>query len=63
VAWPWGLSALSWRFLDGWEAAGALEASSTPLRRYEADALLRLSYAFGRASPDPRLRGQRPEVP
>jgi hypothetical protein len=63
VAWPWGLSALSWRFLDGWEAAGALEASSTPLRRYEADALLRLSYAFGRASRDPAARGQRSEAP
>ena len=63
VAWPWGLSALSWRFPAGWEAAGALEASSSPLRRYEADALLRLSYAFGRASPDPAARGQRSEAP
>jgi hypothetical protein len=63
AAWPWGLSALSWRFLDGWEAAGALEASSTPLRRYEADALLRLSYVFGRASQDRLARGQHPEAP
>lgn len=62
VAWPWGLSALSWRFHEGWEAAAALEASSTPLRRYEADALLRLSYAFGRASADPRGRVQRSEA-
>jgi hypothetical protein len=50
VAWPWGLSALSWQFTDGWDAAGALEASATPLLRYEADALLRLSYVFGRTA-------------
>lgn len=48
AAWPWGLSALSWRSRDGWDVAGALEASSTPLHRYEADALVRLSYALGR---------------
>ncbi|MGA3121887.1 MAG: hypothetical protein ABSF69_14060 [Polyangiaceae bacterium] len=47
VAWPWGLSALSWRSRDGWQVAGALEASATPLLRYEADALVRLSYALG----------------
>jgi hypothetical protein len=47
AAWPWGLTALSWRSLDGWEVAGALEASSTPLHRYEADALVRLSLALG----------------
>jgi hypothetical protein len=50
TAWPWGLTALTWRAADGWEIAGALEASSTPLHRYEADALLRLSMALGSAS-------------
>jgi hypothetical protein len=43
VAWPWGLMALSWHAQSGWEIAGALEASSTPQHRYEADALLRVS--------------------
>jgi hypothetical protein len=52
AAWPWGLSALSWRSADGWELAGALEASSTPRQRYEADALLRLSCALD-AAPRP----------
>jgi hypothetical protein len=63
AAWPWGLSALSWRSHGGWEVAGALEASSSPLRRYEADALLRLTYALGgppstgpAAGPYPGLR-------
>jgi hypothetical protein len=46
AAWPWGLSALSWRSGAGWNVAAAIEASSSPLHRYEADALLRLSYAF-----------------
>jgi hypothetical protein len=46
AAWPWALSALSWRSRTGWEVAGALEASSTPQQRYEADALLRLTYAL-----------------
>jgi hypothetical protein len=50
VAWPWGLSALSWRSKSGWEVAGAVEASSTPLRRYETDALVRLTYALTSAS-------------
>jgi hypothetical protein len=52
AAWPWGLAALTWRAPDGWEIAGALEASSTPLHRYEADALVRLSMAFGGRSRD-----------
>ncbi|HEY1697628.1 MAG TPA: hypothetical protein VGG39_35950 [Polyangiaceae bacterium] len=43
VAWPWGLMALAWRPHGGWELAGAVEASSTPVHRYEMDALLRLS--------------------
>jgi hypothetical protein len=46
VAWPWGLMALSWRSRSGWEVASAVEASSTPLHRYETDALLRLSRAL-----------------
>jgi hypothetical protein len=46
VAWPWGLMALSWRSRSGWEVAGAVEASSTPLHRFEVDALLRLSRAL-----------------
>jgi hypothetical protein len=46
IAWPWGLTALSWRSRNGWEVASALEASSTPQQRYEVDALLRLSRAF-----------------
>jgi hypothetical protein len=53
AAWPWGLSALSWRSRDGWEVAGALEASSTPQRRYEADALVHLSCALDVGSPMP----------
>ena len=43
VCWPWGLLALSWRSRAGWEVATAVEASSTPMHRYETDALLRLS--------------------
>jgi len=43
VFWPWGLLALSWRSRAGWDVAGAVEASSTPAHRYEADALVRLS--------------------
>jgi hypothetical protein len=58
VAWPWALSALSWRSPKGWEVAGALEASATPLHRYETDALLRLSYALDRGSAGPSGRGQ-----
>jgi hypothetical protein len=41
--WPWGLLALSWRSHDGWEAAGGVEAASTPEHRYELNALVRLS--------------------
>jgi hypothetical protein len=46
AAWPWGLMALSWRSRSGWEVASAVEASSTPLHRYETDALLRISRAL-----------------
>lgn len=56
VAWPWGLGALSWRTHDGWEVAGAVEAFSSPLRRYEANALVRLSRSFG----DPPSSARRP---
>jgi hypothetical protein len=45
-AWPWGLSALSWKSRRGWEVAAAVEASSSPLRRYETNALLRVSGAL-----------------
>jgi hypothetical protein len=58
TVWPWGLTALTWRAPGGWEIAGALEASSTPLHRYEADALVRLSMALGGTSSD--VAGQRP---
>jgi hypothetical protein len=57
VVWPWGLSALSWRSADGWELAGALEASSTPRQRYEADALVRLSCALDTAARPPPGQG------
>lgn len=43
-AWPWGLLALSWRSLTGWEAAAAVEAASTPEHRAEVNGLFRLSH-------------------
>ncbi len=46
AAWPWALSALSWRSSDDWEVSSALEASSTPQQRFEADALVHVSYAM-----------------
>lgn len=58
VAWPWGLSSLSWRSPEGWEVAGALEVSSTPLHRYEADALVRLSWALDSVATNKVARGQ-----
>ncbi len=58
TVWPWGLTALTWRAPGGWEVAGALEASSTPLHRYEADALVRLSMALGGATSDRAGQGQ-----
>jgi hypothetical protein len=57
VAWPWGLSGLSWRSDHGWELAGALEASATPQHRYETDVLVRLSCALDRPSRAPPGRG------
>jgi hypothetical protein len=43
LAWIWGLMALSWRSHDGWEVAGAVEASTSPQHRYRADALVRIA--------------------
>jgi hypothetical protein len=58
AAWPWGLASLSWGSRDGWEVAAAVEASSSPLRRYEANALVRLSRSLGDApAAAPRQRG------
>ncbi len=63
AAWPWALSALSWRSPRGWEIAGALEGSSTPQRRYELDALLRLSCALEGQPPVAPRRGQQAQSP
>jgi hypothetical protein len=45
--WPWGLLAIAWRpttwWGKGWETAAAMEAASTPVHRYETNALIRLS--------------------
>jgi hypothetical protein len=45
--WPWGLMAFAWRpttqWGKGWETAAAIEAASTPVHRYETNALIRLS--------------------
>jgi hypothetical protein len=45
--WPWGLMALAWRpttwWGKGWETAAAVEAASTPVHRYETNALIRLA--------------------
>jgi hypothetical protein len=47
AVWPWGLMALAWRpnagWGAGWETAAAVEAASTPVHRYETNALVRLS--------------------
>jgi hypothetical protein len=59
-AWPWGLMALSWHSRTGWEVAGAVEASATPQRRFETDALLRVARAFDSAPPYPPA-GQGPK--
>jgi hypothetical protein len=53
AAWPWGLSALSWRSRDGWEVASAVEASSTPQQRYELDALVHVSCLLGGSTRTP----------
>ncbi|HMJ55744.1 MAG TPA: hypothetical protein VK540_26900 [Polyangiaceae bacterium] len=43
AAWPWVLAALAWRPGKGWEAAGAVEAGSTPRYRFEWNGLVRLA--------------------
>jgi hypothetical protein len=43
AAWPWLLGALSWRAGKGWEAAGAIEAGSTPRYSFEWNGLLRVA--------------------
>jgi hypothetical protein len=43
TAWPWALAALSWRPGKGWEAAGAVEAGSTPRYRFEWNGLARIA--------------------
>jgi hypothetical protein len=45
AVWPWGLVALR-RQIGGWEAAAAVEASSSPEHRYRIDALARLAGAW-----------------
>jgi hypothetical protein len=60
AAWPWALSALSWRSREAWEVAGALEASSTPQQRYEANALVHVSYAMDDGPRSPQALGQSP---
>lgn len=44
--WPWGLLALAWRSPSGWEAAGAVEAASTPQHAFEFNGLVRVSRAL-----------------
>lgn len=51
LAWPWGLSALSWRSRDAWEVAAAVEASASPVQRYEVDGLLRLARSLDLGAP------------
>jgi hypothetical protein len=51
AAWPWGLSALSWRSRDAWEVAAAVEASASPAQRYEIDGLVRLSKTLDLGAP------------
>jgi len=63
AAWPWGLVALSWRSDDGWALAAAMEASSSPLHRYEGDALVRLSRAFDTATSGKLARRWAPGAP
>jgi hypothetical protein len=45
--WPWGLVALRFTPLAGWQVAGAVEASSTPQSTSSVNALLRLTYFAG----------------
>jgi hypothetical protein len=45
--WPWGLVALGWSPLPGWEVGAALEAGATPENVFAIDGLFRASYRFG----------------
>ena len=50
--WPWALGAVTWRPSEGWELAGAVEASATPQYRSRLDVLVRLSRAWDLLAPD-----------
>jgi hypothetical protein len=59
-AWPWWLSALSWRAHYGWEIAAGVEAFASPTQRYEVDGLVRLVRTLDLglpAPPQPSARG------
>jgi hypothetical protein len=45
--WPWGLVALTWSITEGWELAGAAEASSSPTHTAAFGGLARLSTVWG----------------
>lgn len=45
--WPWGLIALHWVPVPGWEIAGAVEAASTPTAVREVNGLARVGWAWG----------------
>jgi hypothetical protein len=47
TVWPWGLVAVRWMPVVGWEVAGAVEAASTPTSTREVNALARLTWAWG----------------
>lgn len=46
--WPWGLIALHWVPVLGWEVAGAVEAASTPTATRELNGLARVSWTWGK---------------
>jgi hypothetical protein len=46
--WPWGLVALHWVPVSGWDLAGAVEAASTPSAVRELNALARVSFRWER---------------
>ncbi|CAN5309631.1 hypothetical protein BH09MYX1_BH09MYX1_33550 [soil metagenome] len=43
VVWPWGILALHFRPVPGWDMAAAIEAGASPDQRYQLNALFRLS--------------------
>ncbi len=45
--WPWGLVAMTWAPVHGWEVAAAVEAASTPTAVREVNGLARVSWAWG----------------